>query len=574
MGEHRRPPPGAPEPARRRLPVLRRRARGARAVRRALVPEPLARARAGRPDRPRRPRRPRARRAVPAVGACEVVLFSPEHDAVARDASGRGRCARSSTCGPSAPRRCSPGPRSSTCSCSRTAAARSARRSTIRTARSTATRSCRPRPRARATSRATAAARCAPRSSASSPTGTRVVDDARATGSRGCRSRRATRTACASRRARTSARCPRSTTPARDDLAASARRRARPLRPAVARAAARLPVPVPAVVPPGARERRRRVARARARRAAAARAGRAALRRVGRARQRHAVEPGRPRGRGRRRCATRDARRFRAPGRVNLIGGQVDYHEGWVVSMAIDRDVRRRPRRRAPTGAIVARSRDLDGVVDVAADGDDDPRAVQPGVGPHGRGRRARARRARPRRRSAPTSRSRRRADRRGLVVERGVRGRVRARARATPRASRSTAHDLALAAQRAEHVATGVPCGIQDQMASVLGRAGHALFLDCRTLEIEHAPAARRSCACSSCTPACRARSKARRTRSAAPRASRSPTQLGLRVLARRDRSTRCATSRVAATRSPRCSGCARSPTRCAPATSTRSVR
>ena len=32
-------------------------------------------------------------------------------------------------------------------------------------------------------------------------------------------------------------------------------------------------------------------------------------------------------------------RRFRAPGRVNLIGGQVDYHEGWVVSMAIDRDV-------------------------------------------------------------------------------------------------------------------------------------------------------------------------------------------------------------------------------------------
>ncbi|MDQ1383669.1 MAG: Galactokinase galactose-binding signature, partial [Actinomycetota bacterium] len=24
--------------------------------------------------------------------------------------------------------------------------------------------------------------------------------------------------------------------------------------------------------------------------------------------------------------------RFRAPGRVNLIGGQVDYHEGWVVS--------------------------------------------------------------------------------------------------------------------------------------------------------------------------------------------------------------------------------------------------
>jgi galactokinase len=48
---------------------------------------------------------------------------------------------------------------------------------------------------------------------------------------------------------------------------------------------------------------------------------------------------------------------------------------------------------------------------------------------------------------------------------------------------------DLALAAQRAEHIATGVPCGIQDQMTSVHARADHAIFLDCRTLEIEHVP-------------------------------------------------------------------------------------
>jgi galactokinase len=45
----------------------------------------------------------------------------------------------------------------------------------------------------------------------------------------------------------------------------------------------------------------------------------------------------------------------------------------------------------------------------------------------------------------------------------------------------------LALAAQRAEHVATGVPCGVQDQVASVYGRADHAVFLDCRTLDVEH---------------------------------------------------------------------------------------
>ena len=48
---------------------------------------------------------------------------------------------------------------------------------------------------------------------------------------------------------------------------------------------------------------------------------------------------------------------------------------------------------------------------------------------------------------------------------------------------------DLALAAQRAEHRAVGVPSGIMDQAASLLGRAGHALLLDTGTLEYEHVP-------------------------------------------------------------------------------------
>jgi galactokinase len=47
----------------------------------------------------------------------------------------------------------------------------------------------------------------------------------------------------------------------------------------------------------------------------------------------------------------------------------------------------------------------------------------------------------------------------------------------------------LALAARRAEHRAVGVPCGIMDQAASVLGRAGHLLLLDTGTLEYEHVP-------------------------------------------------------------------------------------
>ena len=44
---------------------------------------------------------------------------------------------------------------------------------------------------------------------------------------------------------------------------------------------------------------------------------------------------------------------------------------------------------------------------------------------------------------------------------------------------------ELALAAVEAEHLGSGVPCGVMDQMASVFGRAGHALLLDCRTLAI-----------------------------------------------------------------------------------------
>jgi galactokinase len=45
----------------------------------------------------------------------------------------------------------------------------------------------------------------------------------------------------------------------------------------------------------------------------------------------------------------------------------------------------------------------------------------------------------------------------------------------------------LALAAQRAEVDVVGVPCGVMDQMASLCCREGHALFLDTRTLDVDH---------------------------------------------------------------------------------------
>jgi galactokinase len=46
-----------------------------------------------------------------------------------------------------------------------------------------------------------------------------------------------------------------------------------------------------------------------------------------------------------------------------------------------------------------------------------------------------------------------------------------------------------ALACQRAEQRATGVQVGVMDQFASSLGRRGHALLLDCATLEYEAVP-------------------------------------------------------------------------------------
>ncbi|MDQ0757199.1 galactokinase [Arthrobacter sp. B3I4] len=51
------------------------------------------------------------------------------------------------------------------------------------------------------------------------------------------------------------------------------------------------------------------------------------------------------------------------------------------------------------------------------------------------------------------------------------------------------SAHDMVQATQRAENDFVGAPTGIMDQSASLLGAAGHAVFLDCRDQGVRLVP-------------------------------------------------------------------------------------
>jgi galactokinase len=178
----------------------------------------------------------------------------------------------------------------------------------------------------------------------------------------------------------------------------------------------------------------------------------------------------------------------RAPGRVNLIGDHTDYQDGLCLPMAIDRDVvvafERRDDRR-----IRVTSLDLDGVVEVdLADGSGAARASTPESPEWGALVEAIAR--------ALASRGHRLAGMEAAVASTIPLGAglsssaafevavVLALARVSTVAL--APREVALVAQTAELHATGVPCGIMDQLASVSGRAGHALLLDCRTLDVQ----------------------------------------------------------------------------------------
>jgi galactokinase len=176
---------------------------------------------------------------------------------------------------------------------------------------------------------------------------------------------------------------------------------------------------------------------------------------------------------------------WRAPGRVNLIGDHTDYQDGFCVPMAIDRECRITVTP-ATTAAIRAHSEQLDGRVDVAVDGTTEPATVEPRWGGFVAGA-VRAVRdlgatALPAvdlavSSTVPTGS--------GLSSSSALTVALTVTFAELAGVTASRA-DLARAALAAEVAAVGVPGGLMDQLAALFATPGHALLLDCRSLQVD----------------------------------------------------------------------------------------
>jgi galactokinase len=174
----------------------------------------------------------------------------------------------------------------------------------------------------------------------------------------------------------------------------------------------------------------------------------------------------------------------RAPGRVNLIGEHTDYNDGFVMPMAIDRAtwIALRPR---DDGKVFLRSMDFH--EDTLFDPSDLHKATMSWAEyPKGVA-------------SVLTSEGYRLRGWDGVTtcdvpMGAGLSSSAAfelavARAFAAVSGFDWDARRMARLGQRAENQWVGVNCGIMDQMASALGRAGHAILLDCRDLSTEAVP-------------------------------------------------------------------------------------
>lgn len=175
---------------------------------------------------------------------------------------------------------------------------------------------------------------------------------------------------------------------------------------------------------------------------------------------------------------------LRAPGRVNLIGDHTDYNDGFCLPLAIGREcvVTGTP---TSDGRVRIRSAQLDGAVDVAADGRDDPGGIEPAWG----------------RFVAGVVTALADLGREPVGFDGSVTSTVPVGSGLSSSSALSVALTLAIAeagdfdwddlrevartALQAEVLATGVPGGLMDQLCSLFAVADHAVLIDCRSLSI-----------------------------------------------------------------------------------------
>ena len=166
-----------------------------------------------------------------------------------------------------------------------------------------------------------------------------------------------------------------------------------------------------------------------------------------------------------------------APGRVNLIGEHTDHTGGWCLPFAVSLGVTVRGLRE---GTEVRLSSDLEAEPAAVPLDLRDPAAVAPAWARYVAGVVAELR---PQVGFVGTITS-------DLPADAGMSSSA-ALELAVALALGAPAEPLALArlGQAAEHSASGVPCGILDQLASASGVDGHALLLDCTTLAVRPVP-------------------------------------------------------------------------------------
>ena len=170
-----------------------------------------------------------------------------------------------------------------------------------------------------------------------------------------------------------------------------------------------------------------------------------------------------------------------APGRANLMGEHTDYNEGFVLPFALGQGVTAAASRRAGRRLTVCSRQEPGDAVEVDLDGLAPGRVTGWAAYPAGVAWALEA--------------AGHRVPRTTIAIDTDVpagagQSSTAALECATALALTSLAGldvpraELVTIARRAENEFAGVPTGIMDQSASLLCRAGHALLLDCRTLE------------------------------------------------------------------------------------------